>query len=110
MDDFLAKPLAQPRLSTLLLSAFGLVGLLLAAIGLYGLMAAAVQERTRDLGVRLALGATPAQLRRAVLGAALGVTSLGAAVGLAAALVSSPFLSTLLFHMTLFGPIVPAVL
>jgi len=105
MDDFLAKPLAQPRLSTLLLSAFGLVGLLLAAIGLYGLMAAAVQERTRDLGVRLALGATPAQLRRAVLGAALGVTSLGAAVGLAAALVSSRFLTALLFQISPTDPI-----
>ena len=105
MDAYVDEPLAQPRLSTLLLSAFGLVGLLLAAIGLYGMMASAVQERTRDLGVRLALGATPGRLRREVLGAALSVTSVGAVVGLAAALVSSRLLTTLLFEVSPTDPI-----
>ena len=105
MDDYLARPLAQPRLSTLLLSAFGLVGLLLAAIGLYGSVASTVQERTRELGVRLALGATPGRLRRDVLAAALGVTSVGAVVGLAAALASSRLLTALLFQVSPTDPI-----
>jgi len=105
MDDYLAKPLAQPRLSTLLLSTFGLVGLLLAAIGLYGIVASTVQERTRELGVRLALGATPARLRRDVLGAALAVTAMGATVGLAAALMSSRLLTALLFQVSPTDPI-----
>ena len=105
MDDYLAKPLAQPRLSTLLFSGFGLVGLLLAALGLYGMMASAVQERTRDLGVRMALGATPGRLRRDVLGSALSVMSLGAVVGLAAALVSSRLLTALLFQVSPTDPI-----
>ncbi len=105
MDDYLAKPLAQPRLSTLLLSVFGLVGLLLAAIGLYGIVASTVQERTRELGVRVALGATPGRLRRDVLAAALGVTSVGAVVGLAAALVSSRLLTALLFQVSPTDPI-----
>ena len=104
MDDHLAKPLAQPRLSTLLLSTFGLVGLLVAAIGLYGIVASIVQERTRELGVRLALGATPGRLRREVLAAALGVTSVGAVVGLAAALVSSRVLTGLLFQVSPTDP------
>src|SRR5256884_9326884 len=92
MDAYVDEPLAQPRLSTLLLSAFGVVGLLLAAIGLYGMMASAVQERTRDLGVRLALGATPGRLRREGLGAALSVTSVAAVMERGAAVVRSRLL------------------
>ncbi len=105
MEDLLADQRALPRLSTLLLSGFGLVALLLAGVGLYGLMASVVREQTREIGVRIALGATPAQLRRAVLGAALGVTSVGAAVGLVAALVSSRFLTALLFQVSPTDPI-----
>ncbi len=105
MEDLLADQRALPRLSTLLLSGFGHVALLLAGVGLYGLMASVVREQTREIGVRIALGATPAQLRRAVLGAALGVTSVGAAVGLVAALVSSRFLTALLFQVSPTDPI-----
>ena len=105
MEDMLADQRALPTLSTLLLSGFGLAAMLLAAVGLYGLMASVVREQTREIGVRMALGATPAQLRRAVLGAALGVTSVGAAVGLAAALVSSRFLTALLFQVSPTDPI-----
>ena len=105
MEDLLANQRALPTLSTLLLSGFGLVAMLLAAVGLYGLMASVVREQTREIGVRMALGATPAQLRRGVLGAALGVTAVGAAVGLAAALVSSRFLTALLFQVSPADPI-----
>ena len=105
MEELLADQRALPRLSTLLLSGFGMVALLLAAVGLYGLMASVVREQTREIGVRMALGATPAQLRRKVLSAALGVTSVGAAVGLAAALASSRFLTALLFQVSPTDPI-----
>jgi len=105
MEALLADQRALPTLSTLLLSGFGLVAMLLADVGLYGLMASVVREQTREIGVRMALGATPAQLRRAVLSAALGVTSVGAAVGLAAALVSSRFLTALLFQISPTDPI-----
>ena len=104
MDDYLAEPLAQPRLSAFLLSGFGLVALLLSAIGLYGLMASAVRERTRDIGVRLALGATPARLRRDVLRNALVVAAVGAAVGLGGALVCSRLLAALLFEVSPTDP------
>ena len=104
MDDYLAEPLAQPRLSAFLLSGFGLVALLLSAIGLYGLMASAVRERTRDIGVRLALGATPERLRRDVLGNALVVAAVGAVVGLGGALVCSRLLAALLFEVSPTDP------
>ena len=77
MEDYLAGPMAQPRTSAVLLSGFALVALLLAAIGLYGALASAVGERTRELGIRSALGATPARLRREVLGQALAVCGAG---------------------------------
>jgi predicted permease len=105
MDDHLAGPLAQPRLSTFLLSAFGLVALLLAAIGLYGVMAAAVRDQTREIGVRMALGATPDRVRREVLGRAVVVTSLGAAVGLAGAMAGSRLLVALLFEVSPTDPV-----
>jgi putative ABC transport system permease protein len=105
MDDLLAGPLAQPRLSTLLLSTFGLTALLLAAIGLYGVMASAVREQTRELGVRMALGASPERIRRDVLSGALAVGGAGALAGLAVAVVATRFLVTLLYGVSPVDPV-----
>jgi predicted permease len=107
MDDYLAEPLAQPRLSTLLLSAFGLVALLLAAVGLYGVMASAVREQTREIGVRMTLGATPARVRGDVLRRAMAVAGVGALGGLVAALATSRVLGSLLYEV---GPTDPIAL
>ena len=104
MDDLLDEPLAQPRMSATLLSAFGLVALLLAAIGLYGVMASLVREQTRELGIRMALGATQQRVRSAVLRRALGVTAAGAVVGLAGALTTSRVLSRLLYEVSPTDP------
>jgi putative ABC transport system permease protein len=105
MNDHLAGPLAQPRLSTALLSGFGLVALFLAAIGLYGIMASAVREQIRDIGVRMALGATPARVRVDVLRGAMLVALGGALVGTAGALAASRFLRSLLFEVSPTDPI-----
>ena len=105
MDDLIAKPLAQPRMSALLLGGFAFVSLLLAAIGLYGVMASAVRASTRELGVRSALGASPERLRRGVLSQALAVTGTGAVVGLAVALAASRLLTKLLFEVSPADPI-----
>ncbi|HXB27777.1 MAG TPA: FtsX-like permease family protein [Gemmatimonadaceae bacterium] len=105
MNDHLAGPLAQPRLSTALLSAFGLVALFLAAIGLYGIMASAVREQIRDIGVRMALGATPARVRVDVLRGAMLVALGGAAVGTLGALAASRLLRSLLFEVSPTDPI-----
>lgn len=107
VDQFLDTPLAQPRMSALLLSGFGLVALLLSAIGLYGVMASAVREQTRELGVRMALGASPKRLLGDVLRRAMIVSAAGAAVGLAVAVLVSRFAQALLFEV---GPNDPVAL
>jgi putative ABC transport system permease protein len=105
MDDVIAPQLAQPRLNALLLSAFAFAAVLLAAIGLYGVMASAVSHQTRELGVRLALGATPDRLRAMILGQALAVAGAGALVGLLGALAGSRLLTTMLFEVSPTDPV-----
>lgn len=105
MDELLAAPLARPRMSAILMSMFAAAALLLAAIGLYGLMASVVRERTREIGIRMALGAAPERLRREVLTQALIVSGSGALVGLIATLIMSRLLSTILFGVSPTDPI-----
>jgi predicted permease len=105
MDELLSGPLSTPRLSAFLMSVFGFTALLLAAIGLYGIMAAAVREQTHDIGVRMALGASPSHVRRQVLSNALGVATAGAVVGIAVALLASRLLTSLLFAVSPTDPI-----
>jgi len=104
-DELLAGPLAQPRISAYLMSVFGIAALLLAAIGLYGLMASLVRERTREIGIRMALGAAPERLRREVLVHALQVTGAGAVVGIVAALATSKLLTAMLFELSPTDPL-----
>lgn len=105
MNELLSAPLAQPRLSTLILTAFGVVGLVLSSLGLYGVVSATVRERTREFGVRMALGASPARLRREVLSRAALMIGAGTAVGLAAAFTTTVALRSLLFGISPTDPI-----
>lgn len=105
MDQLLDAPLAQPRLSALLLSGFSLVALLLSAIGLYGVMAAGVRRQTHDIGVRMALGAMPGTIRRLVLAQVFGVVGAGVIAGLAGALATSRLLPSLLFRVSPIDPL-----
>jgi predicted permease len=105
MDQLLDAPLAQPRLSALLLTGFSLVALLLSAIGLYGVMAAGVRRQTHDIGVRMALGAPPSTIRRLVLTQVFGLVGVGVVVGLAGALSGSRLLQSLLFQVSPIDPL-----
>jgi len=105
MDQVIAPQLAQPRLNALLLSAFAFAAVLLAAIGLYGIMASAVSHQTRELGVRLALGATPDRLRAMILGQAVTVAGTGALAGLLGALAGSRLITTMLFEVSPTDPL-----
>ena len=89
-DDAVDVALARPRMWTVLLGAFGGMGLLLGAIGLYGMLAALVSERRREIGVRLALGARPEQVRRMIVRNGVGLALIGVACGLVAALRAEP--------------------
>ena len=105
MDELLAAPMSQPRMSALLMSVFAVAALLLAASGLYGLMASIVRERTRESGIRMALGAAPERLRRDVLTHALAVAGVGAAIGIVGALATSRVLSAILFEVSPTDPV-----
>jgi putative ABC transport system permease protein len=97
---YVDQPLAQPRLDTILLAVFAASALALAAIGLFGVMMTMVRQRTRELGVRMALGAAPRDLQRMILRRGLSITGIGIAIGLTGALVANRVLTTLLYGVT----------
>ena len=105
MDEILAEPLAEPRLGALLASSFGIVALALAAIGLFGVMASLVRDRTREFGIRMALGAPAGHVRMAVLRQAGLVAGSGAIVGLVTALATSRLVAALLFGVSPTDPL-----
>ncbi len=96
-DDAVSRALARPRLLTVLLGAFGLVGLALGAVGLYGVLAAIVGERRREIGVRLALGAQPGHVLAMVIRGGLGLAAIGVVIGLLGAFGLSRFLGAVLY-------------
>jgi len=99
LDDIFADQVAQPRFYMSLLTSFAMLGLILAAIGVYGVMAYSVARRTQEFGVRLALGAQPADIVRMVVASGARVVAAGAIAGLAGALAATRLLSSLLFEV-----------
>jgi putative ABC transport system permease protein len=97
MDEQLARSMARRRFSVTLLTAFGVIAAALAAIGLYGVLAFIVAQRRREIGVRMALGATPRAVIADVLGQGLRLAGVGVVVGIGLALVATRLLNALLF-------------
>ena len=104
MPDRVAISVARPRFSAMLLSIFGLTALLLAAVGIYGVIAYGVAQRTREIGIRMAMGAASGPLLRMVLRQAMGPVLAGLALGLVAAVVASRVLRTMLFGVPAIDP------
>ncbi len=102
--EMLEGPLARPRFNAFLIGMFGMIALLLAAIGLYAVMAAHVRQRYSEIGVRVALGATTADVRGLVLGEGLRLAGMGAAIGLAGAVLATRLLRGLLFDVHPLDP------
>lgn len=100
-----ASATAQARFRALLLAAFATVALLLAAIGVYGVMSFAVAARTREIGIRMALGAEGARVQRVIIAEGLGLVAAGSIVGLAGALAAARLLRTFLFDLTPGDPV-----
>jgi len=97
---FLEGPLAQPRLNALLLALFAGAAVALAAVGLFGAMATMVRQRTRELGVRMALGATARELRSMVMRRGLAIAATGSVLGLLGAVLANRLLAALLYDVT----------
>ncbi|MBS0659865.1 MAG: ABC transporter permease [Verrucomicrobia bacterium] len=104
MDARLADTWATPRLTTNLLTAFAGLALVLAAVGIYGVMAYAAERRTREFGVRLALGATPAEMRRLIFTTGGKLLLIGLALGLVGAFLAARVLRSVLFGVSAFDP------
>jgi putative ABC transport system permease protein len=105
MDDVLALDLGEARFQTLLLSAFAAIALLLTAVGLYGVMAYSVAQRTQEIGIRIALGASRTDVLRMVLERGALLTSAGLVAGIIGALALTGFMEKMLFDTKPFDPL-----
>jgi ABC-type antimicrobial peptide transport system permease subunit len=106
LEDVVEGSVARGRLTFLLLAAFAGTALLLAAIGLYGVIAYTVTQRTREIGIRLALGASPRRVLRQVLGQGLKLVVLGLILGALGAAGLTRLLASLLYQVSPADPLV----
>jgi putative ABC transport system permease protein len=97
IDELVAQSLEQPRSLSLLVAAFALVALVLSIVGIYGVMSYYVQQHSKDISIRLALGGTPGRVMRRILSQGMTVVAIGVAVGVLSALGVTRLMSSLLF-------------
>jgi putative ABC transport system permease protein len=105
MDDVIAASTSQRRLALVLFAGFAIAAVLLAVAGIYGVLAGNVAERTREIGLRAALGATPARILQLVVGQGARLAAIGLAIGLLGALGLTRSLQALLFGVGPHDPI-----
>jgi putative ABC transport system permease protein len=105
MDNLLAASAAERRFALILFEAFGIVALVLAATGIYGVLSGSVTERTREIGVRLALGASRSHILALVFRQGMTLTGLGVVIGLSGAVAATQAIVTLLFGVSRLDPI-----
>jgi len=105
MDQWLANSAATPRLNTVLLTTFAVVALIIAAIGIYGVLAYSVNQRTREIGVRMALGATPGRVLHLVVNEGMRMVLAGVVVGLVGGLALGRAVSSLVFGVKVHDPL-----
>jgi putative ABC transport system permease protein len=105
MDEIVARSLSDRRFSMMLLGAFATIALVLASIGIYGVMTYSVSQRTREIGIRLSLGAKPTDVLHLVVRQAARLVATGVVVGFAAALLVTRLLTGLLFAVSTSDPV-----
>jgi putative ABC transport system permease protein len=114
LESYIDDARAPMRFNLILIAIFGIVALTLASVGLYSVMAYSVSQRSHELGIRIAVGASPCDILRLVLGQGIRLTLFGAAVGLLASLLVTRALASLLFGVSATDPVtfiaVPIVL
>jgi putative ABC transport system permease protein len=99
LADYASEAISQPRFRTILLSGFAAVAIALASVGIFGVLSYFVTQRTREIGIRMALGAASGDILRMVVGRGLLVTAMGLAIGIIAAIPLTRSLETLLFEV-----------
>jgi putative ABC transport system permease protein len=105
MTEMVNRSVARPRFTMVLLGVFGAVALALAAIGIYGIMAYAVKRRTREIGIRIALGAQPGDVLRLVVGQGMRLALLGLAAGVVGAFLATRLMTRLLYGVSATDPL-----
>ena len=105
LSDYISAAWFGPRLASLFLGVLGVIATLLAGVGLYGVMAYSVSQRTREIGIRMALGADPKGVLRMVMRRGLLLAISGIAVGIAIALAAAPLIAPLLYHVRPADPV-----
>jgi len=102
LETIVAESVAQRRFSMLLLSVFATVALFLAAVGLYGVVAYGVSQRTREIGLRMAMGAQPGDVLSMIIGGGMRMALIGVVIGVAASLALARLIQAMLFDVTPF--------
>ncbi len=114
LESLVAGSIARQRFNTLLLAVFAIIALLLSVIGIYGVISYSVTQRTPEIGIRTALGATPSDILRLVLKSGMALTLLGIMIGLPAAIALTSLIKKLLFGVGSMDPLtfvsIPALL
>jgi predicted permease len=105
MDEIVIQNTSRQRFNMLLLTIFGVSALLMAAIGIYGLMAYSVQQRTQEMGIRMALGAQASHIRNMVIRQGMVLALIGVAIGIAGAFGLTRFLASFLFDVKAWDPL-----
>lgn len=105
LEDAVAQGIGNRRFATALFAAFGILALLLSALGIFGVLAFAVQQRTREMGIRVALGAQSGTVIRMIVGQGMRLVGLGLLLGFVAAVATSGLLSNLLFQVRPTDPL-----
>jgi putative ABC transport system permease protein len=106
MDQVLSHSLALRNFMMFLLSLFAALALILATVGIYGVISYAVSQRTREIGVRMALGARPGDVLRLILGEGLKLVLAGAALGILFALIATRFIATMIYGVSATDPLI----
>ncbi len=104
MESRLSDNVAAPRFRALLLAIFAGIAIVLTVAGIYGVVSFLVNQRGQEIGVRLALGATPGQVRRMILKEGLLLTAIGVPLGAAGAMVGAQYVAAMLFETTPLDP------
>lgn len=105
MQQQVAKQMAQPRMRGVVFGVFSVMALVLATLGVYGVIACGAAERRREIGIRMAMGAMPGQVRRMLVGEGLKLAAMGVAIGLIGAVVAGRLLRAFLYGISIVDPV-----